>query len=174
MRPAGVSSIGMFEGSWWVAHTKARQEKALAGSLRDLGVGYYLPMLLHETFSGGRKRKQWRPLFASYVFFVGGEAERYQTMCTHRVAAVLPVLDQAQFKSEVLALEAAIDSGQTLRLYPQMEVGQRCRVTAGPMQGYEGTVLQLGRMSRVVLFISMLGRGAELEIHRDHLEVVTE
>ncbi|MEM6551191.1 MAG: transcription termination/antitermination NusG family protein [Planctomycetota bacterium] len=174
MRLDPSGSVREYSGSWWVAHTKSRHEKALAWDLHHSGIGYYLPMLLRETMSGGRKRRQLQPLFTSYVFFCGEQAERYQAMTTNRVANILPVTERDRFVAEISAIECAIDSGQVLRLYQSFEQGERCRVTRGPMAGQEGRVVRVDGVERVVLFISILGRGAELEIHGDHLERIDE
>lgn len=174
MRLEATASVRDYDGPWWVAHTKSRHEKALAWELHELGIGYFLPMLMRETMSGGRKRRQLRPLFTSYMFFCGGDMERYRALSTHRVANVLPVTERERFVSEIAAIECAIDSGQVLRLYQMVSVGERVRVTRGPMAGHEGRVVRVDGLERVVLFISILGRGAELEIHGDHLERLDE
>ncbi|MEM1211375.1 MAG: transcription termination/antitermination NusG family protein [Planctomycetota bacterium] len=174
MRPETTSSVADLDGAWWVAHTKSRHEKALAWDLHRQGIGYYLPMLMRESISGGRKRRQLQPLFTSYVFFTGGELERYHALTTNRVANIIPVSERERFVLEIAAIECAIDSGQVLRLYQSVEVGDRCRVTRGPMAGHEGRVVRVDGIDRVVLFIGILGRGAELEIHGDHLERLDE
>lgn len=170
MRLETATSVCDYDGPWWVAHTKSRHEKALAWDLHRAGVGYYLPMLMRETISGGRKRRQLQPLFTSYMFFCGGELERHEVMKTHRVANILPVPEREPFLAELSAIECAIDSGRVLRLYQTFHAGERCRVKRGPMAGHEGTVVRVDGVERVVLYISILGRGAELEIHGDHLE----
>ena len=39
-----AESIRQFPGQWWVAHTKSRNEKALAHDLMAKNVSYFLPM----------------------------------------------------------------------------------------------------------------------------------
>ena len=53
-----------------------------------------------------------------------------------------------------------------------MAVGQSCRVTRGPFEGIEGTVIQRNGKARIVLHVKMLGRGAAMEIDNDLLELV--
>ena len=76
MLPSEFQSVLDLPGAWWVAHTKARNEKALAFDLSDRGVGYYLPMAERIKVSGGRKRRVMLPLFTSCVFFTGGSDAR--------------------------------------------------------------------------------------------------
>ena len=72
MRPATCQTIRDLTGPWWVAHTKARVEKAFAWDLVAAGINYFLPLVRHTSFSGGRKRLGMLPLFPSYVFFAAG------------------------------------------------------------------------------------------------------
>jgi len=52
--PDGVA-VADFQGTWWVAHTKPRQEKALAHELRQRGTSYFLPLVEKLTIIRGRK-----------------------------------------------------------------------------------------------------------------------
>jgi len=59
-----VQSLVELGGTWWVAHTKARFEKAFAWDMSNRGIGYFLPMREKIIFSGGRKRRVMAPLFS--------------------------------------------------------------------------------------------------------------
>ena len=59
----GAGTLTDLAGTWWVAHTKARSEKALAWDLLRRDIGYFLPLLGRVRFSGGRKRRVLMPLF---------------------------------------------------------------------------------------------------------------
>ncbi len=168
--PEGIASVSELQGEWWVAHTKARNEKSLACDLLDRNVDYFLPLIEKVKFSGGRKRRLMLPLFSSYVFFCGGAEQRYEVLATDRVCQVIRVLHREQFVGELLAIQQAINSKVHLDLHPLAAVGKRCRVIAGPLQGVVGSVIRLDNRARLVLWVSMLGRGASLEIDADLLE----
>lgn len=172
IRSEAHASVREMGESWWVAHTKARNEKALAWDLVHKGVPHFLPMIPRETFSGGRKRRNLMPLFNGYVFFTGGPGARQVALRTDRVAAVIPVPDGAQLVAELAAIEAAIESGQVVAFYPKLAEGVRVRVTAGPLKGVEGVIIEAGRVTRIVLHVRMLGRGASVEVSGDLLEVL--
>ncbi len=129
MRPPTCQTIRELAGPWWVAHTKARAEKAFAWDLVAAGISYFLPLVRHTSFSGGRKRLGMLPLFPSYVFFSGGEMERYRALTTHRLCQVIAVTDQAQLIAELASLERALDEGAAMTpLYAFAVKGRRCRV----------------------------------------------
>jgi hypothetical protein len=159
---------------WWVGHTKARFEKAFAQDLLAKRIEFFLPMVSRVTISGGRKRHGMAPLFPSYVFFCGGDEQRVTALATDQLCQVIPVRDQKQLTGELIALHRLITGGMKLELYRFATVGRRCRITRGPFEGREGTVVDRkdARVARLVLEVTMLGQGAAVEIEADLLEAV--
>jgi hypothetical protein len=158
---------------WLAAYCKPRQEKALAWDLHRRGVTYFLPMVLRQTSSGGRRRRNLYPLFPSYIFMAGGEAERLAALKTDRTVRLIEVgsAEQDTFRRELTALDAALRSSpDSLELYPRLAIGSRALVTAGPLKGVEGVVLQFGPKRKLWLGVSALGVGATVEIHPDLVE----
>lgn len=164
--PSGVAGV------WWVGHTKARNEKALAWELRGKGIAYFLPMVERVIFSGGRKRRGMSPLFPGYLFFCGDEMARYTAMTTNRLAQTIEVKDQPLLVRELTHLHQAIKAGMSLDPYPELAVGSRCRVKAGPMLGIEGTLIRRDGVTRLALNVSLLGQGAELQIEPELVEAI--
>ena len=158
---------------WWVAHTKARFEKAFAFDLIARRVPYFLPMIERVRVSGGRKRRAMMPLFGGYVFFCGTRDDRYEALATDRLCQVIEVADQSRLARELSALSKALAGAARLDPYPFAAVGRRCRVTAGPFQGLEGVVVHRdvgAGGARLVLEVGILGQGASMEIDADLLE----
>jgi len=172
--PAGTAAPSELSGQWWVAHTKARNEKALAWDLAKAGIGYFLPLVPRVTISGGRKRRVLKPLFTSYVFFCGDEEARYQAMTTNRLCTVLASDDQALLTRELDQINLALQGEAELDPYPGLTAGCWARVTAGPFQGIEGRVLDWRGRARLLLQVSMLGQGASIEIEPDFLEPLAD
>ncbi|MFW6107307.1 MAG: transcription termination/antitermination protein NusG [bacterium] len=167
-----ADSVADLEGRWWVAHTKARNEKALAWDLLHRDIAYFLPMRECVTFSGGRKRRALKPLFTSYLFFCGDENDRYDAMTTDRIAATIHVANQVQLVGELADVEQALAANASLEPYPYPAVGQRCRVVAGPFQGIEGTVVEHRPRARLVIEVGLLHQGVAMVIEGDLLEAI--
>lgn len=172
MLPEGIASVSTISGHWWVAHTKARCEKAFAWDLIRQRIGHFLPMVERVRLSGGRKRRVLLPLFPSYVFFCGSEQDRYKALVTDRLCQTIDVVDQARLIDELVAIEKALVGKAELDLYPQPAIGSRYRIMAGAMKGLEGVVVQISRRARLVLEVKLLGQGAAMEIDKDLLEPV--
>lgn len=167
-----AAALTELAGRWWVAHTKARAEKALAWDMLHRGIGYFLPMVEQTRFSGGRKRRVMLPLFPSYVFFCGDEKDRLAALMTHRVCRTLEVVDQQGLVADLAVIEKALAGRAELDPYPYAAVGQRCRITAGPFRGIEGIVVERTATARLVLEVAFLGRGVVMEIDAGLVEPV--
>ena len=167
-------SIADFPGTWWVAHTKARNEKAMAWQLAHQDVPYFLPMTWKVSRKSGRTIRSLLPLFPGYVFFCGGEVERLEALKTNRTAAILPVTDQARLVRELSPIETVLQLGKPLVPHDYLKVGQRCRVIGGPLMGTEGLIIRTPKETRLVLQVEMLGQAASVEIDFDMVEKIEE
>lgn len=159
-------------GQWWLAHTRARAEKALAKELARRELPYFLPMTSQIRFSGGRKRHTMLPLFASYLFFAGDAPQRLTVLSSEHVCQVIEVKNQAQLADELSALHRSIASGAPLHLCEIPRLGTRCQIIRGPLEGIQGIVIREADKTRLVLQVSTIARGAAVEIDADLLEVI--
>ena len=172
MLSQSAQSVYDMNGRWWLAHTKARFEKAFAWDLFSRGIGYFLPMLERVRFSGGRKRRTMLPLFTSYVFFNGSEEDRVEALATNRLCQIIKVVAQKTLVRELSMIQRAVQGTVSLDLYPFAAQGERCRIISGPFADLEGTVVERSRTARLVLAVDMLGQGVVMEIDADLLEPV--
>ena len=78
---------------WVVAHTRPRQEKAVARELFAAGVSFYLPCDRRRVKVRAKVVTSRPPLFAGYVFARVSEVDRGRVQFNARVASVLPVHD---------------------------------------------------------------------------------
>jgi transcriptional antiterminator RfaH len=159
-------------GTWWVAQTKSRCEKAFATDLAARGIAYFLPMVERLTYSGGRKRRVMMPLFSGYVFFCGNELDRHAALLTDRLARVIEVRDQKRLIKELSATHRVLLNKVALDPYPFAAVGRRVRVAMGPLEGTEGVVDRRDGRERLVLQVSILGQGSAMEIAPELLEPI--
>ena len=159
-------------GPWWVAHTRSRQEKALAWFLKENEVGYFLPLRGKVVVHKGRRRKTLLPLFTGYVFFRAGEEARYTALTSNRIAGVIEVIDQSQLTRQLLRVHQALASGEKMDTHPQLQRGTRVRVTGGALMGLEGVITRKRGVTKLLLNVDILGQAAAVEIDADLLELV--
>src|SRR5687768_5149942 len=84
------------ERSWWVLHTKPRQEKSLARQLHASQVPFFLPLVPRRLYINKRRFTSHLPLFPSYLFVLTDYSERIRALATKRVVRSLEVVDQAR------------------------------------------------------------------------------
>jgi transcription termination/antitermination protein NusG len=161
-------------GRWWVAHTKSRNEKALAHTLRKWDMPYYLPMVERIHVRRNRKVRSLVPLFPGYLFFTGEDNNRYRVMTTNRVANVIHVENQEVLSVELSQIHKAIVTGAELQPYLGIPKGTRCRITSGVFKGLEGIVLHMKGNTQLVLQVEALGQAVALEIDLAMVEKVYE
>ncbi len=167
-----IESIRDFTGLWWVAHTKSRNEKALAQDLVHKNISYFLPMSWKVRHQRGRTLRSLLPLFSGYLFFCGQENQRIELLRTNRVANLIEVKDQKKLLDELLQFEQALRAGAPLAPYKYIKAGRRCRVIAGPLIDLQGIVVRTKNAARLVLKIDMLGQAASVEIDIDMIEIL--
>ncbi len=161
-----------FTGLWWVAHTKSRNEKALAQDLVHKDISYFLPMSWKVRRRRGRTIRSLLPLFSGYLFFCGEESQRIELLRTNRVANLIEVKDQQKLLDELLQIEQALQAGVRLVPHRYIKAGQWCRVIAGPLADLQGIVVKTKDATRLVLQIDMLGQATSVEIDADMIEII--
>ena len=169
---ASVCPLAGLIGQWWVLHTKARNEKAVATDLAKLKIAHFLPLAKCVRRFGARVRNIEIPLFPGYVFLCGTETDRLGALRTHRVAHAISVPDQAQLLADLQQIWLVVSSGEAVNLFPQLQQGSRCRVLDGSLRGLEGIVLKRSGPWRVYVAVRFLGQSVELEIDPSRLELI--
>jgi transcription termination/antitermination protein NusG len=164
--------LPQFSGAWWVAHTRSRNEKALAWHLQTKNVQYFLPMTWKVSKTHGRTIRSLLPLFTGYMFFCGNENDRIEALKSNRVANLIPVIDSVKLIRELTPIDILIRQGTILLPHKYLKEGQRVRVIAGPLMGTEGIILREPEKLRLVLQVDILGQAASVEIDADFVEPV--
>lgn len=169
-----VKSLRDFTGLWWVAHTKSRNEKALAKDLIQKDISYFLPMNWKVRRQRNRTIRTLLPIFSGYLFFCGKESQRIEVLRTNRVANLLAVKNQQKLLDELSQIEQALKTGVVLTPHKYIKTGQYCRVIGGPLADLHGIVVKTRGAARLLLQIDMLGQAASVEIDADMIEVIDE
>jgi transcriptional antiterminator RfaH len=158
--------------SWWLYHTRPRQEKCLARDLRVRGVPFYLPLVPRRLVIRGRLVHSYAPLFTGYLFVKGPWEDRDPGIITHRVAQVLRVPDGARLRSDLQKIQSLIDVGAPLTVESRLETNQSVRIRAGALQGLEGIMATQKNTTRIVIWVTMLQQGVSMEIEDCLLEPI--
>lgn len=159
-------------GLWYVAHTRARNEKALVDDFARFGIFNYLPLVGRQTRSRrtGRISRSVVPVFPGYVFFNADEKQRSQAMTTNRIARVLVVPEQRQFVVELQKVHSILQTDETFSVIQKLAVGEWGRITAGPLRGMEGLVVRIAGKWRLSMNVTILGQSVQVDVDREDVE----
>jgi transcriptional antiterminator NusG len=159
-------------GTWFVLHTKSRQEKAMAGDLAARKVAHFLPLVTKTRSSGSRKIKVEEPLFPGYLFLRGSQDDVYNADRTKRVAHIITVPNQQRLIWELRNLAMALQNKTPLDPYPYLKEGVRVEVTSGPLRGLQGIIESRSSIDRLILSVEILGRAVSVELQGALLDLV--
>jgi transcription antitermination factor NusG len=157
------------EQRWFAISVTVRREKIISQLLRDKGFETFLPLYSRRHQYGRRIREFDLPLFPGYLFCRLILSTRLLVLTTPGVLRMvgagrvpIPVEDH-----EITSLQRAIDAGVALMPHPFWRAGQSGRISAGPLAGIEGIVVNAKAPVRLILSVSLLQRSVLLEIDSD-------
>jgi transcriptional antiterminator RfaH len=110
------------------------------------------------------------PLFANYVFVLGGDDERRRALKTNCVANCTLAPDTVALTHDLRQIERLIETGAPLTAERRLEAGTLVRVRSGPFRGFEGTVLRRDRETRLLVAVNFLQQGASVLLEDCQLE----
>ncbi len=158
------------ENVWWVAKTRSRQEKALAWTLFNQNIPYYLPLIHRLQKSKKRMRVSVVPLFSGYLFFRGNIASRLAVLRTRRVAQIIEVPGQARLTSELQMIKQMLDREKQVELCDFLTAGQQVTITHGPLSGLSGSVIKQKNRFYLQLAVECIGQGVRVEVPMEYVK----
>jgi transcriptional antiterminator RfaH len=161
----------LFEGlpqddgrAWWLAHTKPRQEKAVARDMLTAGQPFYLPCLPRRTRSGRQVLTAHIPLFAGYVFVRVSRADRALVFAGRRVARLVSVADQERLWADLRQIRKVLDLGQPVTAEERLEPGTPVAMRDGPLAGLTGTIVRAATGHKFVVRVDLIQRGVSVVV----------
>lgn len=144
------------ETNWYVARTRHGREIGVRNRLRALGVENFVPTRQRPAYRG--KAMVEEPLLTSLVFLRTTKAEALDLIHFHGVQADY-LFDCATHQLMVVPAKQMDDFRRVFDLSTEegglmdqpLAVGERVRVTRGPLRGVEGFVLELQGRTYVVV-----------------------
>ena len=160
--------------NWTAVWVKSRHEKSVQRYLDAQGVTSFLPLYsaLHRWTD--RNKVVNLPVFPNYVFCAfGSEYPPYLGSIPGvvdyvRCGAAVARIDH----HEIDALKRTVTAGYRLEPAPMFLSGQWVEITAGPLAGLTGTVVEHKSRLKLVLTVTLLQRSVLVEISPTVLRVM--
>lgn len=157
--PLGGPALGR---SWYVLHTRPRQEKSLARHLHAANVPYFLPTVPRRARIRSRVKTAHAPLFPGYLFLHADRDERLTALASNRVAHALAVHEQARLWDDLRQIDQLLGAGLPVATESQLAPGTPVEITTGPLAGLCGTVIRSGSGRRFVVRVDFIHQGASV------------
>lgn len=161
---------------WYALQVRSRKESYVASQISGHGFEVLLPTCKSIRKWSDRVKELEQPLFPGYLFCRFDFQSRRPIVTTPGVLQVvgygrtaIPVPNE-----EIHALQLAVSSDVPKQSWPYLEVGQRVRVSYGPLTGLEGILVNLKGNHRVVLSVTLLQRSVAMEVEISWLSPVPE
>jgi transcription antitermination factor NusG len=154
---------------WYALVVKPNHEKAVFEHLSVSAYEAVLPLYRSRRRWSDRVKEVTLPLFPGYVFCRFSYRSRVRVLRIPSVRSVVaagsepaPIPDW-----EIEAIQAVIRSGLPVKPWPFLKVGQRVVVTAGPLRGVEGILVEFRKTWQVIVSVELLQRSVATEVDLD-------
>jgi transcription antitermination factor NusG len=159
---------------WFAVYTTHHHEKYVAELLLERGIETLLP--LYQVARQWKKRAPViveLPLFPCYLFVNISRADRGSVLGVPGVLSIVgsPNEPWPLCPSEVEALRYGIQVGN-IEPHPYLKVGERVRITSGPMTGIEGILSRKKNTLRFVLNLDVIMQSVAVEVDANDIEIV--
>jgi transcription antitermination factor NusG len=161
--------------NWFVVFTVPQNERAVARHLEQLDIESFFPSFETTRVWKNRQRvKVISPLFPTYLFARIAASERSSIL---RSPGVLRIIGNSQGPIPVADSEIEFLRSDFCRKriepYRDAVVGERVRISSGPMSGVEGTLVRKTNSLRFVLSLDLINQHASVEVEANELEPIS-
>lgn len=159
--------------TWFVIHTKPRQEKRALDNLENQNYRCYLPTITIEKLINNHIEVCVEPLFSRYLFINIEENQTWAPIrSTKGVSNIVsfggsPAKVSDELITELHNCEQGSACKQPSRLYTQ---GERVQITDGPFAGLEGVFQMNDGEARAFILIEILRKPLKLRLDINQMQ----
>ncbi len=155
---------------WYALYTRSRYEKRAHLLLQEAGIKAYLPLIKTWRVWSDRKKQVEVPLLSSYIFVhtdVTDQNTYYNILNTPGVVRFITFEGKAVSipDTQIAALQRLNSEGIDMEcMEDNPEPGKPVRVVSGPMKGFQGEVISVGKNKKLILRLDNLDKCITLKI----------
>lgn len=158
----------LVRSEWYALYTRSRFEKKMLSELSDRNIEVFLPMREVLSRWKDRKKKIWLPLFPGYIFVnhVDTPENRFRILNLPGAVRFVGLDGRADPipAEQIQYVRTFLESSISIDPYPYMQVGTRVEVTAGPLKGVRGILVEKRGRFRFVLQVDLIRQAVSVEI----------
>ena len=161
---------------WHVVYTRHQHEKVVAETFAARGIENYLPLYRSVRQWKDRTKQLSLPLFPCYVFLRDSVEKRRDVLSTPGVHSIVKIGAEVASvpHAEVEAIRRAVESRLSVEPHTFLSVGERARITSGPLLGIEGIIVRKKGSLRLILSAELLEKSIAVEVDAFSVEPVVD
>jgi transcription antitermination factor NusG len=165
-----ISESPAADANWYAVWTRSHSEQLVADQLMAKGLDVFLPKINIWSRRGGVRHVIQVPMFSGYLFL--HEAVNKDTYIeVVKARGVVRILGErwdrlSQISDpEIEGLQQVVEANLDIMPHPYLREGQRVRITAGPLKGVEGLLIQnKSKKGLLVLSVDLLQRSVAAQV----------
>lgn len=161
---------------WFAAYVRVHQERKVAQRLGAAGLETYVPLRREKHKWSDRIKLVDVPLIPSMVFVRCTELQRLETL-RNEPRIVVYMSNHRPFSPTIVPDNQMIDFQRVCKVGPERVefekcvVGDRVRITAGPLKGMEGLLVKKGNLHSFSIEVENIGF-ASIDIRPEDVEKI--
>jgi transcription antitermination factor NusG len=162
------------EQPWYAVQVRTKYEKKVADALTGKGYECLLPIYRERRNWSDRTKVLELPVFPGYVFSRFDVEVRLPILTTPGVISVagLGKIPQPLDEFEIEQIRRVTQLGYPALPAEYMKIGQKVRVTAGPLTGIVGILHERRGETRVVLSLTKLEKSMSIQVDADAIRAI--
>ncbi len=159
---------------WYALYLRSRHEKKVSVALAKKHVETFLPLIEELHLWSDRKKKVLEPLFRGYIFVKTDLRDKETIVTTDGVIRFVGINHKPSWipASQVDWLRRMVGGSVEVRREKYLDVGEKVRISAGPLIGIEGIVRWIHGISRVVVSITAIEQSVSIQVPAELLEIL--
>ncbi len=159
---------------WYALYLRSRYEKKVYEDLGKKEVETFLPLIEEVHIWSDRKKKIQEPLFRGYVFVKTDLRDKEEILITDGVVRFVGINHKPSSipESQIEWLRRIVSGPIEMQREQYLNVGERVRVTAGPLIGLEGIVTRMQGVARVVVSIVAIEQSVSVQVPAELLKAI--
>jgi len=159
---------GVRKPEWYALYTRSRFEKKMLSELTGRSIEVFLPMREILSRWKDRKKRIWVPLFPGYIFVnhVDTPENRFRVLNIPGAVRFISMEGHADPipEQQILYIRTLLESSIAVDPYPYLQVGTRVEVSAGPLKGIHGILVEKRGKFRFVIQVDLIRQAVSVEI----------
>lgn len=162
---------------WYALYVRSRGEKSVGELLQKKGVEVYVPLVKTMRQWSDRKKMVELPLFSGYVFVKTTATQNDFVLRTNGIVGFVKYLGKnAEIReTELNRVKQLVALGyemETSLLNKRLQVGEKIKVTSGPLKGVEGYVMSLINGDWLEIALESLGQVIKVKLPEGILKTI--